>query len=57
VVVAGRVVRGTWELDGATVRVGWFEEAGRVPRRALAAEVDRLSTIGGSELALELSRI
>jgi Winged helix DNA-binding domain len=57
VVVAGGVVRGTWELDGATVRVGWFEEAGRVPRRALAAEVDRLSTIGGSELALELSRI
>ena len=28
VVVAGGVVRGTWELDGDRVRVAWFRETG-----------------------------
>jgi hypothetical protein len=50
VVVAGGFVRGTWELDGERVRVAWFTEAGRVPRRALEAEVSRLSTILGRQL-------
>ena len=44
VVVAGGVVCGTWELDGGDVRIAWFTEAGRVPRRAIAAEVSGLST-------------
>jgi Winged helix DNA-binding domain len=45
VVVAGGAVRGTWELDDERLRVAWFEEAGRVPRKALDAEVTRLSSI------------
>jgi hypothetical protein len=45
VVVAGGVVCGTWELDGDQVRVAWFREAGRLPRRALETEVARLSSI------------
>lgn len=45
VVVAGGVVCGTWELDGAQARVSWFGEAGRPPQRGLAAEVARLSAI------------
>jgi len=45
VVVAGGVVRGTWELDGEWVRVAWFREAGRPPRKALEAEVARHSSI------------
>lgn len=54
VVVAGGVVRGTWELDGDRVRVDWFAELGRVPRTALRAEVARLSAILGRELAWEV---
>ncbi len=50
VVVAGGVVRGTWELDGDRVRVDWFAELGRQPRTALRAEVARLSAILGREL-------
>jgi hypothetical protein len=45
IVVAGGVVRGTWELDGELVRVAWFKEAGRLPRKAVEAEVARLSSI------------
>jgi hypothetical protein len=45
VVVAGGVVSGTWALSGDDVRVLWFPEAGRLPRRALTAEVARLSAI------------
>ena len=50
VVVARGVVCGTWELDGGEVRIGWFGDAGRVPRTALAAEVERLAR----RLALDL---
>jgi hypothetical protein len=50
VVVAGGVVCGTWELDDERVRVAWFKEAGRVPRNALEAEVERLSSILGRGL-------
>ena len=45
VVVACGVVCGTWEVDRDRLRVSWFPEAGRPPRRALQAEVGRLSSI------------
>jgi len=45
VVVAAGAVCGTWELAGEQVQVAWFAEAGRPPRKALQAEVGRLSTI------------
>ena len=45
VVVAGGAVRGTWELEDDGVRVAWFREAGALPRKALAGEVSRLSSI------------
>ena len=50
VVVVGGVVSGTWKLDGNHVRVAWFAEAGRPPRKALRAEVGRLSSILGRGL-------
>jgi hypothetical protein len=56
VVVAGGVVRGTWELDGDSVRIAWFSEAGRVPRKQLEADVARLSAIVGRELRPAVSR-
>jgi hypothetical protein len=56
VVVAGGVVSGTWELDGDRVRIGWFREAGRVPRSAVETEVARLSSIVGRELRPAISR-
>jgi hypothetical protein len=55
VVVAGGSVKGTWQLDGDLVRVGWFKEAGRPPRSHLAAEVARLSSILDRELRSEIS--
>jgi len=50
VVVAQGTVAGTWELDGDLLRVSWFNEAGRIPQRAVSAEVGRLSVILGREL-------
>jgi len=35
VVIAGGFVRGTWELNGDLVSIGWFREAGRPPPKAL----------------------
>lgn len=55
VVLAGGVVHGTWELDHDRVLVAWFKEAGAVNRTALQAEVERLATIFGRELVLEVS--
>ena len=55
VVLAGGVVRGTWELEHERLVVGWFKEAGAVPRPRLQAEVTRLSTILDRELRLEVS--
>lgn len=55
VVVAGGVVRGTWELDGELVRVVWFKEAGKPPRNALEAEVARLSSILDRDLRSAIS--
>ncbi|HUF01035.1 MAG TPA: winged helix DNA-binding domain-containing protein [Gaiellaceae bacterium] len=50
VVVVGGVVCGTWELDRDLARVAWFGEAGRPPRKALDAEVARLSSILGRDV-------
>jgi hypothetical protein len=50
VVVAGGVVSGTWSLDGRTVRVRWFQEAGDPPKGALETEVARLGSILGVDL-------
>jgi hypothetical protein len=55
VVLAGGVVRGTWGLASNRVVVAWFKEAGAVQREALQAEVERLCTILGRELQLEVS--
>jgi hypothetical protein len=52
VVVSKGVVCGTWELDGNSVRIAWFEEAGRFPRRALGTEVERLGAILERDLRL-----
>ncbi len=56
VVLAGGVVNGTWGLTGDRVVVGWFKEAGAVPRTGLQSEVKRLSTIVGRALRLEVER-
>jgi hypothetical protein len=50
IVVAGGVVKGTWNVDGEDLRVDWFKEAGRPPRTQLATEVERLSSILGRDL-------
>lgn len=50
VVLVDGLIRGTWELAGEEVRVAWFREAGRPPRRALGAEVARLSSMLGRDL-------
>ena len=54
VVLVGGVVRGTWGVSRDRVQVAWFKEAGAARRTALQAEVERLSTILGRELRLEL---
>jgi Winged helix DNA-binding domain len=55
VVLVGGVVSGTWELDTHTARVAWFDETGRVPRKALEAEVARLGGSVGRELRLTVT--
>ena len=45
VVVAGGIVKGTWDRAGDEVRVGWFKEAGEPPLRQIRAEVERLSRV------------
>jgi hypothetical protein len=55
IVVAGGVVSGTWETADDRVSIAWFADAGRVPRRGLAAEVERLGTILGRTLVLEVT--
>jgi winged helix DNA-binding protein len=54
VVLVGGVVHATWELVGDRVLVAWFKESGAVPRKALQGEVERLSTILGRGLRLEV---
>jgi hypothetical protein len=55
VVVARGSVCGTWELDGERVRVAWFREAGRPPRKALDEEIARLSSILDRDLSMAIS--
>jgi hypothetical protein len=55
VVLAGGIVKGTWQLAGDRVRIAWFKEAGAVPRTGLRAEAKRLSTILDRELRLEVT--
>jgi Winged helix DNA-binding domain len=54
VVVVGGVVSGTWELDREAVRVAWFAESGRPPKRALNGELERLESILDRRLTLQL---
>jgi hypothetical protein len=54
IVVVGGVVRGTWSLDGEHVRIDWFSESGRPPRKRIDDEVGRLSTILGRSLRPEV---
>jgi hypothetical protein len=57
VVVAHGVVSGTWALEADTVQVAWFGEAGRVPRKALGQEVERLGTILGRDLSVAVTTV
>ncbi len=52
VVVVGGVVHGTWELKSDRVAVAWFKEGGKPPKRALDAEVARLSATLGRKLTV-----
>jgi hypothetical protein len=51
-VIAGGVVSGTWRTTGDELAVTWFEDAGRLPRSALADEAARVGTILGREVRL-----
>ena len=55
IVVAGGVVSGTWDVAGDTVRIAWFSEAGRPPKRALGAEVERWSSIHDRPLSMSIN--
>jgi hypothetical protein len=57
IVIAGGVVRGTWDLDRDTVRVAWFRESGRAPRTALQGETQRLATLLGRTLTVEIAAV
>jgi hypothetical protein len=57
VVLVGGVVCGTWELDGDTVKVGWFGETGELPGRALQAEIKRLGRILDRDLGITVNAI
>ena len=57
VVVMGGVVVGTWELDGNGVRVAWFTESGRVPRKAIEDEVARLGSILDRDLEVTIEPV
>jgi Winged helix DNA-binding domain len=54
-VVAGGVAAGTWEVGEDAVRVTWFRENGRTPKKSLEAEATRLSVILGRDLRLEIA--
>ena len=54
-VIHGGVVAGTWVAKGGDLTVTWFEDAGRVPRSALAEEAERLGELLGRGLRLEVS--
>lgn len=54
-VVEGGVVHGTWAVKGAEARITWFGEFGRPPRKALADEVERLSTLLDQPLGMTIA--
>jgi hypothetical protein len=56
VVVAGGVVAGTWSLDGDRATITWFAESGRVPTKAIRAEVERMASLLGRELTLVIAK-
>jgi hypothetical protein len=58
VVLVDGVVGGTWKLDREALRIAWFDEAGRPPREALDAEVQRLAPLLGRDvhIAVDLAR-
>jgi hypothetical protein len=49
VIVWRGLVAGTWSLERDALQITWFQEAGRIPRNALDAEVDRLAAIMGND--------
>jgi hypothetical protein len=57
VVVAGGAVRGTWEVATETIRVAWFRESARAPRRALISEAERLAAILGQDLRTTIETV
>ena len=54
-VAAGGVVGGTWSVTGSEVKVSWFTEQGKPPRKALEAEAARLAVILGRPLRLTVA--
>jgi hypothetical protein len=55
VVIARGRVAGVWEIDGDTLEVSLFDEAGRVPRRPLQADAARLAVFLGRDLDLQVA--
>jgi hypothetical protein len=53
-VVAGGVVSGTWTAKGDGLLVTWFPDAGRIPRKALAEEAERLAGVLGRSFELRV---
>ncbi|HET7071031.1 MAG TPA: crosslink repair DNA glycosylase YcaQ family protein [Nocardioides sp.] len=53
-VVAGGVVGGTWVAKGDELVVTWFADAGRVPRKGLGEEAERLGIILGRRRELKV---
>ena len=53
-VVSRGVLAGTWAARADRLEVVWFEESGRVPRAALAAEAGRLASFLDRSLELTL---
>lgn len=55
-VIVGGVVGGTWELEGDTVKIGWFSEVAQPSPVRLDAEVGRLGRIVGRSLRPDVVR-
>jgi hypothetical protein len=56
VVVVGGVVSGTWEIERNDLRVSWFAKGGRrIPRSALAEQVERVASLLDRDLRLRLT--
>jgi len=57
VVIVGGVVGGTWQMDGDRLNVEWFGETGKVPKKELEQEVERLAALLGGPLRLHVARV